>query len=939
MKKLGKGKITALCPTVGYYGLAFVIALAVGMIMYAAEGQHPFGDRTVLCMDLWGQYFPMYEQNASTDSLSELLYSWNGALGYNNWAQSAYYCNSLFLWILPFLSSGAMVAAINWFCLLKISFSALTCLIFLTYKLKRRSPFLIGGAVAYSLCSYMMAFLSQPMWTDALIYAPLVLMGLEKLIREKKPLFYMVTLALTMISSFYIGFALCIFLAVYYVCSCLTQLRLTRSEENKLRVEGGRECGMNFLRFAGFSVLAAAVSAFVLIPVAMAIGNIIASEIAAPEKLEWYANITAYFQSMLPERRIYLEYQNANIATGTLVFLLVPLYFFNRKIRTAEKIGSGVMLVFLFASMNANVLDYLWHGFHFPNQLPGRWTFLFSLYVILLACSSVARLRGLTPVRTLMGLIVGFTWVYITCQGMGEQPETEIPALYWLLLIAAAVLLLVISVIVSGRTRDLCRMIRKGESLEKMRKYTKKMRIAAFCCGVLFAGVQIFDIGHSFVQVALMDPGGLSGSELPGYMETVEKVDSSGSRWKCGDDEFYRVEMNYGFTFNPSMMGDYHGMGYYSSTMNGDVYRMMRYLGNRVYAENVSTVYNTASVVQDSLFGIRYYIDSLYGLNQTRPDLTLAEQGSPHYIWENPTALSVAYAVSSSALNWEVTDEIRGIQNQNALLNSLCGEELNVYQQMVTTEFYYENATLQESDYWEENFFFRESADAPVKFFYTYTCQESGTVMLEHNFRAGTIRVSSSKGERDVSVGSEKFCSLGAYEAGEVISITVEINDVDIGCCGLNLYRLNPELWQTAYERLASQQLQVESFENTSLEGTITMEQEGLVLATIPQDGGWEVYCDGEKAEIQLVGNTLIAVNVPAGTHTLRYEYTVPGLGLGILISVMGLAAAVWFGCPKVRGLVLKRKKQNPEPEEAGQEQTATAEETDSQESVSYEET
>ncbi|MCK9350692.1 MAG: YfhO family protein, partial [Clostridiales bacterium] len=33
-------------------------------------------------------------------------------------------------------------------------------------------------------------------------------------------------------------------------------------------------------------------------------------------------------------------------------------------------------------SFNLNILDYLWHGFHFPNQLPARQSFLF-IFVLL----------------------------------------------------------------------------------------------------------------------------------------------------------------------------------------------------------------------------------------------------------------------------------------------------------------------------------------------------------------------------------------------------------------------------------------------------------------------------------------------------------------------------------------------------------------------------
>lgn len=942
MKKWNKVQMGTLGKLLAYYGLAFVIAFAAGLVMYAAKDLSPFGDRSVLCMDLWGQYFPMYEQNASADTLSNWLYSWNGGLGYNNWAQNAYYCNSIFLWILPFLSSGAMVTAMNWICLFKISFSACTCLIFLTYYLKRRSPIFVGGAVAYSLCSYMLAFLSQPMWTDALIYAPLVLLGLERLIREKKPVFYMVMLALTMISSFYIGFALCIFLAAYFVCDCIGQLQFRRSRKPRFCLMNGKKAlGMTALRFAGFSVLAAAISAFVLIPVAMAIGHTIASEGDAPEKLEWYANITEYIQCMLPGQRIYLEYKGANIAVGILVFLMVPLYFFNRKVRTGEKIGSGIMLSFLFVSMNANVLNYLWHGFHFPNQLPCRWSFLLSLYVILLCCSGMARLRGLTPVRMLMGLITSFALVWITSKGLGDQPEAAVPVLYWILLLAAAAILMAVSLVLSKKTRTIRRMIRSGAEPIQIRHYAKRMQTLALCGVILLAGIQIFDSSYDFVQKAQLEQGGLTVSELSGYADSVQNVNDAGNQWKCGTDEFYRTEMNYSFTFNPSMMGDYHGMSYYSSTMNGDVYRLMRYLGNRVYAENVSSVYNTSSVVQDSLFGIRYYLDSLHGLGSSRTDLKLVEEGDPYFIWENPTALSVAYAVSSRALDLTVTDEVRSIQNQNTLLNCLYGEEINVYQKMITTEFHYENASLQEDADWNVNFFLTEDLEQPVKFYYAYTCEETGTVMLEHNFRAGTIQVELPSGIREVSVGNEKFCNLGVLNAGDVIRIEVDVQDIQVGCCGMNLYRLDEQRWQQVYERLSAQQLQVDSFEGTSLEGTITMEEEGLVLATIPQDGGWTVYCDGEKADAQLVGDTLMAVRVPTGTHTLRYVYTVRGLKTGLLISLGGVLIALWFGCPKLSAKIWKRRKQQKPEKKAASEIKPEAEaeaETKTEESASEKE-
>ncbi len=129
IKKLTKQQKIDLTKGAAPYLIAFVISTVIGLILYKVKNIMPFGDQSILCMDLWGQYFPMYVQNAEADSIQDMLYSWNGAFGYNNWAQNAYYCNSIFWLIFKFLPVGKLVAALNWISLLKISLSCqLSCI-------------------------------------------------------------------------------------------------------------------------------------------------------------------------------------------------------------------------------------------------------------------------------------------------------------------------------------------------------------------------------------------------------------------------------------------------------------------------------------------------------------------------------------------------------------------------------------------------------------------------------------------------------------------------------------------------------------------------------------------------------------------------------------------------------------------------------------------
>ena len=164
----------------------FLIVFLTGTVFLYKFGVYPFGDNSLMGMDLYDQYFPMYYQQSHLNSISGLFHSWNGSLGYNNWVQSAYYCNSIFLPLFRLIPNEYLVDLTDWLIITKIALSAVTCLIYLEYKTGRPSPLLMGGAAAYSLCGYTTAYMLQIMWTDLLLYTPLVLLGLERLLQKKE---------------------------------------------------------------------------------------------------------------------------------------------------------------------------------------------------------------------------------------------------------------------------------------------------------------------------------------------------------------------------------------------------------------------------------------------------------------------------------------------------------------------------------------------------------------------------------------------------------------------------------------------------------------------------------------------------------------------------------------------------------------------------------
>ena len=100
-------------------------------------------------------------------------------------------------------------------------------------------------------------------------------------------------------------------------------------------------------------------------------------------KWEWYSYFSVF--KMIARHLINVEVHTGlehwpNIYSGMAVFLLIPLYYLNRKITVREKIGYTVLLVFFYFSFSTRAMDYIWHVFHIPNSLPCRQSFITSSY-------------------------------------------------------------------------------------------------------------------------------------------------------------------------------------------------------------------------------------------------------------------------------------------------------------------------------------------------------------------------------------------------------------------------------------------------------------------------------------------------------------------------------------------------------------------------------
>ena len=808
---------------------AFGITVFSLTVFAVAAGLAPFGEKSLLAIDLHGQYYPMMAEKLS-DFFG--VWSWNGGLGFSAVAQSAYYTNSVFLVMLLPFSGYARLAALDVMIFLKLALSSAAFAYYLGKKFERNDIFAGIFGAAYGLGAYTLAFISQPMWLDIVLLLPLILRALEHLTEGGNPLPYTLLLALAIFSNFYISFALCIFLVLWFFVCALTQKKC-----------GFRRFIKNSLKFAGASAASGLLCACMLIPLALHMENWISSSIGFAEKQEWYHSLAEIADAFSVNRKSSLEFGVANLFCSSVSIFLAILFLLNTRISLKKRIALFSLAVLLFVSFEWNLLDFIWHGLHFPNQLPGRQSFLFIFVMLLMGYEAVIRLRELCLWKLCVSLFASAGFLLL---GMAESQNRL--GRYLSVFVIVTVFVLLACEIAARKQAEVSRLARAGLAL---------VLTADICMNAIFV-LCMYGKATNAVN----------------YVKNEEQMLAYAQKYESGNDGFHRTELTPVFTFNPGQLYGYRGISYYSSTMNGNIYRLMERLGNRVYAHNVSTIY-MPTPFQDMMFGVKYH----YLTAGTLAYAKRLEKSQGISVYESPWALPVAYAVSTDIKKIESADET-GLALQERFIRLAADSEKALIKNAELLRKSISNGS-QIGGY----LYARDEQDS-IGYTMEFKVKQDGYFFLEFDFTVGTYEVTINEGRTKTGhCGADQILNTEYLQAGDRVTVTVTVSGYSGISCGIRGYSVDKDALSEAYQKLLSEAMQVEYASDTEIRGTVTLKKDGILYASIPAESGWEVYVDGKKTEIYDLGMGLIFCDIGAGTHTVEYRYRAPGLALGVAIS------------------------------------------------------
>ncbi len=431
--------------------LSFLVPFALMVTAFALMSVSPFGDKQILVTDLWHQYYPfLADFQYKLQHGESFFWTWSVGGGVNYFSLMSYYLASPVNFLSVFIPADWLREFLMFSVALKIALGGAFTAYFLKSVYKRNDVSLIMFACCFSFCAYFMGYYWNTIWMDTVCITPLVALGTVKLLTENRFRLFTVSLALALIMNYYIGLFVCIFVLLIFIGYSIVYW------------SGAKNFFINLLKTGIFSMIAIGLTTFFLLPAFMALKNTHASGSTFPTSfainiggsndllgvLRALKSITGSFANFTCAANKAAD-ALPNISCSAFALFFGFLSLTSPKIRLREKIVNVVMIVFMFLSCIIRQLDYIWHGFHFTNMIPYRFSFLISFIMIVMAFRAFTTIDSISVVGALIASAMSIAVVLLTVGDPGaekmftDHPDWEIPNL-----IAIGALVIFISVVV-----------------------------------------------------------------------------------------------------------------------------------------------------------------------------------------------------------------------------------------------------------------------------------------------------------------------------------------------------------------------------------------------------------------------------------------------------------------------------------------------------------
>ena len=854
--------------------MAFLIPFGGMLFVMLISQYEPFGQYSILYSDMYHQYYPFFVAfRKALLSGESLLHSWSVGLGMDYLGLMSYYLASPLNLLSVLVPEGWLLEFFSLLMPVKLGFAGLFFAIFLKKMFDRDDVSVAFFGAFYALCAWALGYQWNIMWLDTFALLPLVALGTVQLLRDKKFVLYTVSLFLSVFSNYYIGFFTCIFVFllffIYEICRGVSMKR----------------CFQDLCRIAFFSVLAIGMTAILELPAFAALQTTQSSVNQFPKGFRMNIADSNTWKGLLGAMRKVAGNMGGGIAPtfkeglpnlycGVGSMLLAFLYLISRDVKLRDKLCSVLLLVFFMFSFILRQLDYIWHGFHFTNMIPYRFSFLFSFVLLYMAYRAwlLRHSFKLWQILASMFLSLGI----FACS---EERESWVFLLYSLGFLACYTGVLIFNRFVKKLPQD--------ADEESRQQYESVVSHRRQLTSVLFLAVMGLEITCNLISFGLNFQGTSVANYPRGTTYTASVIRYMKEREE-NKSLFYRAETTHSQSLNDGALNGYNGVSTFTSSANVKVTQFMQTLGYGAKNTYNRYCHEEASPVSNLFLNLKYTIER-QGRDKSSSVFEEINRYGEAVLLKNRYYLPLGFLTEPALADLTFDVKNNGFSFQNTLLSTASGVEGTVWNIQGGDDLTIEgfDAAIENQSSNGHCSYRAELKGATVV--YTYKIDADGFMCINVNLPKRNDVAIWVNGEHRYTeaISLPQMLAVGDVAAGDVVELKMTCKAAgESSTMTISAAVLNEAQFAACYDVLNASTLELTEFSNTEVVGTITCNRDGLLYTSIPQNGNWHVEVDGEAVEAVTVGGAMVAVELSEGEHEVRFYYYNKAFALGWKISL-----------------------------------------------------
>lgn len=873
------------------YTMVFVITFMIVFALFILEGKS-----LIWKIDGYDQHLKslMYIRKYYTEFiLSHKLpsYDFNIGLGGNPFIVLTYYgffdpINFISV-LVPWKYTDYLYSFLT---MIRIYLSGLSFIYMCRYFGNRRWHSIIGSII-YLTTSYVLILgLKHPFFLNPMIYFPLLIVGLNKILKKEKPYLFIFGISFSALSGFYFLYMMTIMLFVY---ANIRFLELNKKSEYKIK-----KYFLTVLQVVMYYILSCGLVAVVLLPQILAFLNSDrVGKTAYGSIFSHLRHVTALF---------YVHAGTHHLSVSSIVFFTIILAVFRYR---KERPGLVFLIILSIVGMGLPWIGRIMNGFSYPSN---RWMFGTALLLSYLFVVTLPALIEDKERKWMLALIIGMNLVYFIIMMLSKK----------FYLIANILVLDMIYTVVYKLPVYL-------------KKRNKRFSYTAFSIMFLFiiignsALISFFTYTDSDFMSTYM-----SYDNNKKYKESQEAGFQAVSRKRRMDEAkaFYRVDGS-DFKVNLSMIAGIPNSSLYFSIINS---YMGEFFEELQIANHNSRIYFTGMdgrAVAGNLISNKFFLASDEESGELPYGYRYKEKIGKYKLYQNKDFLPFGYTYDK----YLTYDEVEGLfsldKEANMLEHVYLEKEIPQIKKGEITKYAEEvdhKVKTGEGVVYREHEFIDFSAalsekkkrrkekkslnkdKAYMKLLFDLPEGKEAYLYLkgflpDERYSNLAFFMRSNKVRKKDSMRSKR--SAAYFDRNDYLFHIGNADKKKTACsfyldeltkCSISDIRIlavSLEGYEEKIKKLKKDSLQNVEFGVNRVTGEIKLTEPKILAMSIPYEKGWTAYVDGKKTEL-LRGNYMFScLALEKGEHRIELRYHTYGMKAAMIINIVSLIGLVCIVC------------------------------------------